>query len=205
MMKARWENLWQKLAAPRIPYEALDELLRAYSSPGRYYHNLAHVEDCLSVFDRASSLALHPQEVELAIWFHDAVYDTRRSDNEQKSAEWAVEVIRHAGLGERIANRVASSILSTRHDEDAAGTDARLLADVDLSILGRDREIFRRYEENIRKEYAWVPEDVFRQERRKVLQRFLERPSIYYHREFRDLFEERARRNLEQSIARLGG
>jgi predicted metal-dependent HD superfamily phosphohydrolase len=67
----------------------LGELIHAYSSPDRYYHNLTHIQDCLSVFDQTSSLVAHPKEVELAIWFHDAVYDTRRSDNEQKSAEWA--------------------------------------------------------------------------------------------------------------------
>jgi predicted metal-dependent HD superfamily phosphohydrolase len=202
-MNERWERVWQELAAPRIPYEALDELVRAYSSPGRYYHNLTHVEDCLSMFDRTRSLALRPEEVELAIWFHDAVYDTRRSDNERKSAEWAGEVIRQSGLEERIADRVAASILATRHLEGAAGPDAQLLVDVDLSILGRDPTVFQRYEENIRQEYAWVPEDVFRQERRQILKRFLDRPSIYYHREYRDLFEEQARSNLEQSIARL--
>jgi predicted metal-dependent HD superfamily phosphohydrolase len=204
-MNNRWENVWQELAAPRIPYAALDELVRAYSSPGRYYHNLTHVEDCLSMFDRTRSLALHPEEVELAIWFHDAVYDTRSSDNEQKSAEWAGEVIRQSGLEERIAERVAASILATRHLENVSGPDAQLLVDVDLSILGRDPASFQRYEENIRKEYARVPEEVFRQERRKILKRFLDRPSIYYHREYRELFEEQARRNLEGSIAKLGG
>jgi predicted metal-dependent HD superfamily phosphohydrolase len=62
----------------------------AYSSPERYYHNLAHIQDSLSVFNQTSSLAAHSEEVELAIWFHDAVYDPRRSDSEQRSAEWGM-------------------------------------------------------------------------------------------------------------------
>jgi predicted metal-dependent HD superfamily phosphohydrolase len=204
-MKNRCEKLWQTLAAPRVPNDVLDELVRAYSSPGRYYHTFTHIQDCLAIFDPTSHLALHPEEVELAVWFHDAVYDPKRNDNEQRSAEWAETVIRQSGLSEEIARRVADSILATRHDKDVSGEDARLLVDVDLSILGRDPAVFWRYEEKIRREYAWVPEGVFRQERRNVLKRFVERPRIYSHEEFRKRFETRARRNLEQAIARLAG
>ena len=205
MMNDRWQALWQKLAAPRVPQDALGELLRAYSSPDRYYHNLIHIQDCLSIFDQTRSLAAYPEEVELAIWFHDAVYDTKRSDNEQKSAAWAEAVIQQSGLSREIAKRVASLILDTRHQEEVTEEDAQLLVDVDLSILGREAEVFWQYEENIRKEYTWVPEDVFRRERVKILRGFLARQHIYYHREYRERFEARTRANLEQAIARLGG
>ncbi|HEY3475041.1 MAG TPA: hypothetical protein VGK56_10560, partial [Anaerolineales bacterium] len=137
--------------------------------------------------------------------FHDAVYDPGRSDNEQRSAEWAAKVIDESGLNPQVAGRVADSIHATRHHGEVLGADAQLLVDVDLSILGRDPAVFWRYEENIRKEYAWVPEDLFRQERLSILKRFLERPHVYYHHEFREKFEEQARMNLEQAITRLGG
>lgn len=202
-MKQRWETVWRRLAAPRISYDALDGLIHAYSSPDRYYHNLTHIQDCLSLFDRTSSLAAHPDEVELGIWFHDAVYDPQRNDNEQKSADWAEAVIWQSGLGTGIAGRVRDCILATRHETEAGDHDAQLLVDIDLSILGRDPAVFRQYEENIRREYAWVPEDRFRQERRKILKRFLERPHIYYHGAYREMFEARARQSLEEAIARL--
>ena len=204
-MNDRWETVWQKLAAPSIPRAVLDELMRAYSSPDRYYHNLTHIQGCLFIFDQTSFLAVHPQELELAIWFHDAVYDPRRSDNEQKSAAWAEAVIHQSGLSQDIAKRVANSILATRHQGEVTDLDAQLLVDVDLSILGREPAVFWQYERNIQREYAWVPEDVFRRERVKILKRFLDRPKIYYHHEYRERFEERARSNLEQAIARLGG
>ena len=179
--------------------------MNAYSSTDRFYHNVTHIHDCLSVFDETSFLATHPEEVELAIWFHDAVYDTRRNDNEQKSAEWAEVVLQKASLSWQTAERVASSILATRHQEEVTDADAQLLVDVDLSILGRDQAIFWQYEENIRKEYAWVPEDLFRRERVKILKGFLDRPHLYYHKEYRERFEARARANLEQAIVRLVG
>ena len=204
-VKERWETIWQKLAAPSIPHAILDELVHAYSSPERHYHTLTHIQECFALFDQTSHLAAHPEEVELAIWFHDAVYDPERNDNEQRSAAWASAVIRQSGLSREIALRVSDSILATRHHGEVTGADAQLLVDIDLSILGRDPATFWRYEENIRKEYARVPEDVFRDERAKILRRFLDRSHIYYHKEYRERFEARARTNLERAIARLGG
>jgi predicted metal-dependent HD superfamily phosphohydrolase len=116
--------------------------------------------------------------VELAIWFHDAVYDTGRSDNEEKSAAWAEAVILQAGLSGRIAERVRSLILASRHREEVTDNDAQLLVDVDLSILGRETEVFWGYDGDIRKEYAWVPEDVFWRERVRILRGFLDRTHI---------------------------
>jgi predicted metal-dependent HD superfamily phosphohydrolase len=77
------------------------------------------------------------------------------------------------------------------------------MADVDLSILGGKQKSFWQYEENIRKEYAWVPESIFRQKRIEVLQGFLDRPYIYYHETYREIFEEKARANLKKAIAKL--
>ena len=202
-MRDRWIEIWQKLHAHIIPQDVFDELIRAYSSPGRFYHNLIHIQDCLSLFDGARFLASHPEEVELTIWFHDALYDTRRNDNEQRSAEWAGSVICQAGLSTEIAERVSYSILATRHDMELTDTDAQLMVDVDLSILGREEDVFWIYEENIRKEYAWVPESQFRQKRVEILRGFLDRQHIYYHEKYREMFEETARLNLRHAIARL--
>ena len=202
-LSARWKDTWQALNIRTVPPSVFDELVKAYSSPERSYHNLTHIEDCLSIFDQTRSLAVHPAEVELAIWFHDAVYDTKRSDNEQKSAEWAEAVIKKAGLGSAIAKRVSYSILATRHNQEVRDRDAQIMVDVDLSILGREPSVFWQYEKNIRKEYAWVPDQLFRQKRLEILNGFLENQHIYYHQEYRETFEEKARLNLKQAIARL--
>ncbi len=203
-LKDRWKEIWQKLGV-EVQQTALEELIQAYSSTGRFYHNLAHIVDCISIFDRTKSLAAHPEEVELAIWFHDAIYDTRREDNEQKSAAWAGKVICQSGLGIDVAERVSEAILATRHPAEVQGTDARLMADVDLSIFGAEPDIFWRYEEGIRKEYAWVPEDLFRHKRAEILRGFISRPYIYYHQPYREAFEAKARVHLKQAIERLEG
>lgn len=202
-MQERWQALWPDLRAGSAPQDVLTELIQAYSSAERFYHNLTHLSDCLSNFDRTKFLAARPQEVELALWFHDAVYDTHRGDNEQRSAEWAQAVIREAGLRVDLAERVSGLILATRHTAEAETSDAQLIIDVDLAILGAEADIFWKYEENIRKEYAWVPETLFRQRRREILGGFLSRAQIYYHEQYREALEEKARRNLQQAIAKL--
>jgi predicted metal-dependent HD superfamily phosphohydrolase len=102
-----------------------------------------------------------------------------------------------------IAVRVSGSILATRHNSEVRDVDAQLMVDVDLSILGREDDLFWQYEENIRKEYAWVPEDLYRKKRVEILRSFMNRQDIYYHKEYRQLFENRARVNLREAIARL--
>jgi len=202
-MRKRWEDVWNQLHAQAVPQVVFDELVNAYSSPDRFYHNLAHIQDCLAIFDLTKSLAVHPEEVELAIWFHDAVYDPRRDDNEQKSAEWAVSTIDQFALDHVVAERVFNLILATRHTMQVSDRDAQFMVDIDLSILGREADVYWQYENNIRKEFAWVPESVFREKRIEILQGFLDRQYIYSHQTYRDMFERRARQNLQHTITKL--
>src|SRR5882724_783363 len=93
-----------------------DELVRAYAAPERHYHNLTHIEAMLSLMRRFEDALSDPQSVEAAIWFHDAVYDTRRHDNEEKSADLAVDRLKQTTTGERSA-RIAAMIRATASHE----------------------------------------------------------------------------------------
>ncbi len=178
-------------------------LLMKYGEPDRFYHTLQHLGECLDHFDDSSDLAERPGEVIIALWFHDVIYDTRRSDNESRSADWAGEVLRHAGAGPEVVGRVRELILATRHTEAVARGDAALMVDIDLAILGAPEERFEEYEEQISLEYAWVPESVFRPARARILQGFLERERIYATAKFAARFEARARSNLLHALMRL--
>ena len=171
--------------------DILDLLKARYAEPHRRYHTLEHIEHCLREFDPRQ--AREPEAVELAIWFHDAVYDTRRSDNEERSAAWLLELMPEA-------KRAAELILATKHHR-ASTPDEALLVDVDLAILGQSKERFDRYEKQIREEYAWVPGLLFRRKRRKILRGFLERPFIYGTEAFRAKYEAAARANLLRSTS----
>jgi predicted metal-dependent HD superfamily phosphohydrolase len=141
--------------------------------------------------------------VQLALWFHDAIYDPRAQDNEERSARWADEVLGAAGASPASAARVRALVLATRHAAVPEDPDAQLLVDVDLSILGAAPGRFAEYERQIGVEYSWVPRDAFRQGRANVLRRFLARERIFSTPWFHQRLESRARANLERSLAAL--
>jgi predicted metal-dependent HD superfamily phosphohydrolase len=201
----RWSAMWSRLGAGAGSHgeTVFQEVIQAYSEPHRRYHTLVHLQDCLQQFDVADSLATHPVEVEAALWFHDAIYDPRSSENEARSAQWAQEALRDAGVSAEIAQRVVDLVFVTRHNARPVGADACVLVDIDLSILGRAPAEFDVYERQIREEYAWVPEPTFRQRRADILQSFLARRVIYETLLFQSRYEAQARQNLARSIARL--
>lgn len=149
--------------------------------------------------------AEHPAEVEMALWFHDAVYDLRATNNESKSAEWAATELAAAGVESLSVTRVVDHILATGHKALPVGTDQKLLVDIDLSILGAPRSRFLQYEEQVREEYRWVPMFLYRQKRRGILSEFLAREPLYETPVIRERLEEQARANLQLSVQRLGG
>jgi predicted metal-dependent HD superfamily phosphohydrolase len=182
--------------------EIFRQLQRMYCEPGRYYHTDQHVAECLKALDQHAHLADKSVEVELAIWFHDAVYDSRRSDNEEQCAALARRQLSSVGADAGSIDRVESMILATKSHQ-ANGRDVELLLDIDLGILGQPPAVFNSYDAAIRKEYAWVPEEQYLAGRAAVLQSFLDRPRIYCTRTFRDAYEEQARRNLESRIQKM--
>ena len=200
----QWRSTWNSLGGA-VPEALYGRVIAAYGESHRRYHTPHHLDECFAVFAEARSQAEHPGEIELALWFHDAIYDTKRKDNEEKSAQWARAAMLEAGLAPDGADRVERLIMATCHDAVPQGEDAQLLVDVDLSILGAAPERFDEYERQVREEYSWVPEAIFRRERRKVLEAFLGRDTIYSTDHFRDTRERRARDNLQRSVEKLGG
>lgn len=179
------------------------DLVARYSEPHRKYHTMQHLEECFGKLRELRALARQPHEIELALWFHDAIYDTRRKDNEEKSAEWARSAALAAGVTAPAGDRVYELVMATRHNAVPAGIDAQILVDVDLSILGASPDRFDEYEVQVRQEYSWVPGPLFRRERRKILEDFLERPRLFQTAQFVAAYEARARDNLQRSIAKL--
>lgn len=202
-MKDLFIDLWNRIKAQGSAEKEFDRLRTMYSEPQRFYHNLAHVESCLAEFDSAGQLVQRPDLVEFSIWYHDAIYDTKAKDNEEQSAQLAYDACLDARLPHGFATGTRDLILATKHDVVPQGIDARLLIDVDLSILGKSAQEFDEYEQNIRREYSWVPEDQFRQGRSAILQMFLDRDSIYLTDFFKVKYESQARENLQRSIDAL--
>jgi predicted metal-dependent HD superfamily phosphohydrolase len=192
-----------RLGAQNDGSRTFQQLAAAYAEPDRTYHNTAHVQHCLAALDQARSLADRPDEVEAALWFHDAVYVSWRSDNERRSALLGEAALASAGVGPAASHRVAALILATSHHVLETEQDAQLICDVDLAILGAPAPEFDQFERAIRQEYRWVPDVLYRRSRSAVFRGFLLRASIYQTAEFRTRYEERARQNLERLLTAL--
>ena len=200
----QWEKAWQALGQPADP-ALRDQLVARWGEPHRCYHSLHHLHECLDLFDQVWGLAQRPGEVALALWFHDAFYDPQRSDNEERSAQWAHGSVMRSGLLPEVADRVHALVMATRHQAPPEGADTQLLVDVDLAPLGAPDREFDESSAQIRVEYAHVPEAQYRTGRIGVLQRFLDRPRLYNTAHFYALLETRARNNLKREIASLAG
>lgn len=170
---------------------------------------MQHLGECLDHLAAARGEAAHPDEVELALWFHDAVYEIGRGDNEERSADWARAALLDGGAPADVADRVHALVMATRHGQQAASDadldprDKALLLDIDLSILGAPPARFDEYEQQIAQEYASVPEHVRRPRRKAILEGFLRRERLYETAHFHARCEAQARDNLARSIARL--
>ena len=199
----RWQSLWRELGASGSNDELFRRLVACYSEPHRKYHTMQHLEECFRHFERVRSFAEHASEVELALWFHDAIYNTKKKDNEERSAEWARDSALAAGLTVDQASRIHELVMTTMHNAVPVARDAAVLVDIDLGILGADAMRFDEYEVQVREEYSWVPGPLYRAGRRKILQEFANREHIYSTEYFRAEYEARARDNIARSLARL--
>lgn len=174
-----------------------------YRERGRHYHDLSHVAALVGLVMEHRDRVVDADAVILAIWYHDAVYRSRRQTNEEESAELARSELTPL-LPAHLVEAVVALIRSTQAHQPAEGpADAELFLDFDLSILGSPSPVYARYTKAIRAEYRWVPAFIYRTKRAEVLQRFLERPSIYLTKELQQRFEELARENLSRELALL--
>jgi len=200
----RWNDLWRRVA-DSDPDPEYSRLAAAYSESHRAYHNLNHVAECLSWLDRCRDLALEPDSIELAIWFHDLVHRPFFSQNERRSAEWARRSLTRGGASEQLSDRVVSIILATAHSHVPQARDEQLMVDIDLAILGADPRRYTQYERAIRHEYRLVPATLYRTRRARLLSSFLNRTTVYRTPWFQERLEDQARRNLARAIEILRG
>jgi predicted metal-dependent HD superfamily phosphohydrolase len=198
----RWRSTLAQAELADPEGTVLRELEALYSESHRKYHDLEHVKDCLRHLDAHPLEGTDPIALELAIWFHDAIYAPLKGNNEAASADLATARLTALGAEEDLRKTVHRLILVTQHDHEPNDPDEALLLDIDLSILGGERERFEVYESAIRQEYRLVPGPLYRRKRKAILRSFLARPVLYHTAPFRES-EARARDNLEWAISRL--
>lgn len=177
------------------------DLEKAYSKKSRHYHNLTHLKEMIALFEIYGNKLQNPNEILFSIFYHDFVYSASKKDNELKSAEYALAVLpKNVSLNKQL---VFDTICATQQHQQNAIEDINWLIDFDLKILAKDWEDYKIYFEQIRKEYRIYPDFLYKPGRAKALKHFLENEFIFRTEEFRALYEEKARVNIEKEIKLL--
>jgi predicted metal-dependent HD superfamily phosphohydrolase len=203
--EATFLGAWAALAAelgldPEPARELGLDLAARHGEPQRHYHTVPHIEAVLQHLERLHAATAVAR---LAAFFHDAIYDPQRADNEERSAELASEVLAPLGVSE--ASDVSLIVLATKAHTVAPGAPRETAAflDADLAILGAVPAVYDEYVAGIRQEYRHVPDDVFATGRRSILQAFVDRDPLYFTSAGRALWEVQARANLRRELASL--
>jgi predicted metal-dependent HD superfamily phosphohydrolase len=177
-----------------------DELVAGYTAPGRHYHNLSHIEDCLAALARMDIFSAAEREILVqAIWWHDVVYDATRTDNEELSARLAEAHVR-ADISEEVGRLIRLTRTHQVQPDDRLGA---ILISIDLSILGAEPSRYDAYAAAIRQEFIHVPDPDYRAGRARVLSQFAARPVIFPDAGFAATFDRQARENLARELASL--
>jgi predicted metal-dependent HD superfamily phosphohydrolase len=177
------------------------DLEKAYAKKSRHYHNLIHLKEMIESFENYSNLLQNPNEILFSIFYHDFVYSASKKDNELKSAKYALAILtENVNLNKQL---VFDAICATQQHQQNEIEDINWLIDFDLKILAKDWDDYKIYFEQIRKEYRIYPDFLYKPGRAKALKHFLESEFIFQTEEFRNLYEEKARINIEKEISIL--
>lgn len=207
----QWLTLGDNLSVlPDVAAVMGRDLWARYGENGRFYHNHNHLHHVLTTIEAICAPDRPAPTLLLAAWYHDAVYVPRAADNEAQSAALARQQLAAAGLDGTLVDEVARLIMLTQTHEVEAGIglslreqeNGRILLDADLAILGIDPDHYRQYAQAIRREYAFVPEEKYRQGRTAVLRRLLARQLLYYN-PFMQVYRQQARRNITAELGDL--
>lgn len=209
MQLSNLELIWQELfipfqVEPTLKKQIFIELIIAYSNSNRYYHNLLHIQQIINVVNILEPLADNFPAIQMAAWFHDAVYDSQANNNEEKSAEYADAYLNKLNIPITTINQVVMMILNTKnHLATTNDIDSQILLDADLSILGSEESEYKKYAQAIRREYSWVTDAAYRIGRKRVLESFLQRNRLYFTDQAFQMLELKARKNITAELLNL--
>lgn len=192
----RWENIMPGHDALFL------DLLDRWGEEHRKYHGRTHLLAVLEALDLLAEPADPPRTVQLAAWFHDAVYRGSAGQDEEDSARLAEERLAHAGLPAADIEEVARLVrLTSDHRPDPGDDDGALLCDADLSVLGGEPEPYARYVAAVRQDYAHIGDADFAAGRAAVVRHLLKLDPLFHSERARELWLEAARRNLQGELA----
>jgi predicted metal-dependent HD superfamily phosphohydrolase len=202
---SNWQHTLEPFGVDQVAAEkAFNPLVAAYSTSNRHYHTLKHIDHVLSTIEILQGYVNDLAAVQLAAWFHDVVYDSQAEDNEERSADYALELLSNLGIPESTITTVTRLVLNTKDHQAAVNDyDSQVLLDADLAILASNPVQYKEYAHAIRQEYSWMAEANYITGRQQVLERFLQRSRIYFTPLMSEFAEASARGNIQGEIQSL--
>ncbi len=200
-MLNKWLDLMSRFGLERNESE-LDGILTMHSESHRAYHNMDHVRDCLSKLDSLVELNVK-DDIEMAFWYHDIIYNPYGKNNELKSAIRAKEFLLNQRVEQQRVDNICNLIIATMHTQVPENVEQEFIMDIDISILGSTAIEYESYTKSIRKEYKFVPWFLYRKSRLRIMESFLKRENLYFSEYYRSKYESNARRNIAREIDQL--
>ncbi|MFW3170670.1 metal-dependent phosphohydrolase [Geodermatophilus sp. CPCC 206100] len=195
-----WAQLAGDSPTSRTEWAAV---VAAWAEPHRRYHDLAHLAAVLGLVGQLADAATDPDAVRLAAWYHDVVYDPRRGDNEQVSAERARAGLRGLVAEARVEEVVRLVLLTAGHDPAPDDADGAVLCDADLAVLAGPPAAYAAYASAVREEYGHLSDAEFTAGRTAVLEQLLALPALYRLPAVATEWTPRARANLAAELSLL--
>lgn len=200
-LKIEFSSLFKKYSNDNHLLESYwVEIEKNYSAKNRHYHNLTHLENMINELLLVKDYIEDFDLLLFSVFYHDIVYKSTAKDNEEKSAKIAQERLSKIALSEKQLKQIYNQIIATKSHQNAIDLDTNYLLDADLSILGKNWEVYEKYILQIRKEYSIYPDFLYNTGRKKVLINFLEFNEIYKTAFFKEKYEENARLNIQKEI-----
>lgn len=206
-VKEKWKQLTAFSKKEELKKQLWDEIIYRYSGQHRHYHNLNHIAYLYSLLDKYIDKITNPAVIGFAILYHDVVYDTYSTDNEEQSAAFAEAHLRQLNVSNTIIDNVKIFIKATKDHSMPQGlslqNDLTFFLDFDMAILGVEEEVYKLYSQKIRQEYSKYPEPVYREGRKLALQKYLTVTNIFTTDELKEEMEQKARENIKREVSVL--
>ena len=201
MLKNTFLSLATNYSGDKVLHLTLwEEIVKNHTDKKRYYHTLVHLENLLFQLSQVKTEINSWNTILFTLFYHDVIYNSLKSNNEEKSAQFAIERMQLLSVPKEIIKRCENQILATKHHKVSEDTDTNYFTDADLAILGSNWETYEQYYKNVRKEYAVYPNLVYNSGRKKALKHFLTMDNIFKTEYFHQKLEKAARENIQREM-----
>jgi predicted metal-dependent HD superfamily phosphohydrolase len=129
---------------PSLQEELWTEIERGYSNKNRHYHTLSHLDNLLEQLTDLKTEIKNWDTILFSLYYHDLVYNSLKTNNEEKSAEIAEKRMSQISVPTEIIQECSNQILATKAHSPTPDNDTNLFIDADLSILGNSWEVYFR-------------------------------------------------------------